>query len=95
MILESCNRCCSKAGVLTHDMVACSHCGFTESLEVWQLVGWRSITLYPPTFSGTIFIYGEKIGRTIAKWNSLTKTCDNLEASHWLRTPDPTKQINM
>lgn len=95
MILESCNRCCSKAGVLTDETVKCSYCGFTESLEVWQLVGWRSIIKYPPTFSGTIFVYGKTIGRTVAKWDSDSKTCNNTQASHWLRTPDPTKQINM
>lgn len=95
MILESCNRCCSKSGVLHEGIVKCSHCGFSEPLEIWQLVGWRSITQYPPTYNGIIFVYGKSIGRAIAKWNSQTKTCDNPGATHWLRTPDPTKQINM
>ena len=95
MILESCNRCCSKVCVLTGENVKCSYCGFIESLEVWQLVGWRSIFKYPPTFSGTIFVYGKTIGRTVARWDSSNKMCDNNEVTHWLRTPDPTKQINM
>lgn len=95
MTLESCNRCCSKESFLHDSIVTCSYCGFTEPLEIWQLIGWRSIVKYPPTFSGTIFIYGKTIGRTIAKWDCSTKSCDNKEATHWLRTPDPTKQINM
>jgi ribosomal protein L37E len=94
--LEPCNRCCSDAGILVNnDTVQCSYCGFNESLEVWQLRGWRSIEKYPPTYAGTIFVYGASIGRTIAKWDSLTKTCDKEGVTHWLRTPDPRKQINM
>lgn len=95
MILESCNRCCSKSGVFNDGIVTCSYCGFTEPLEIWQLIGWRSISKYPPTYGGTIFVYGKSIGRTIAKWDTQNKICDNPEATHWLRTPDPTKQINM
>jgi hypothetical protein len=96
IVLEPCNRCCSSEGVFIEpETIQCQYCGFSESLEVWQLRGWRSIIKYPPTFSGTIFIYGKTIGRTIAKWDSVNKTCDNKEATHWLRTPDPTKQIGM
>ena len=100
IILEPCNRCCSSSGKLIKNnnetyIVQCENCSFTEDLEVWQLRGWRSILKYPPTFSGVIFVYGKNIGRTIAQWSSITKTCNNAEATHWLRTPDPTKQINM
>lgn len=97
--LEPCNRCCSDSPVLDNlekiNQVTCNYCGFTETLEIWQLRGWRSITKYPPTFGGTIFVYGKGIGRTVAKWDSTTKRCDNPLATHWLRTPDPTKQIGM
>lgn len=100
MILESCNRCCSKSGLFNEDAntVTCSYCGFcgfTEPLDIWQIIGWRDINKYPPTFGGTIFVYGKSIGRTVAKWDSQHKICDNPGATHWLRTPDPTKQINM
>ena len=94
--LEACNRCCSHTPVVLEDhRIQCSYCGFTESREIWQLIGWRKISQYPPVFSGTIFVYGKSIGRTIAKWDSNTQSCDNPLATHWLRTPDPTKQINM
>lgn len=94
--LEPCNRCCSSEAHLIDSIhVKCSYCLFTETFEIWQLRGWRSITKYPPTFSGTIFVYGKTIGRTIANWNSSTNTCDNPLVTHWLRTPDPTKQINL
>ena len=93
--LEPCNRCCSDAGVLMGEDVQCSYCSFTESLEVWQLRGWRSIDKYPPTYKGVIFVYGKEIGRTIAQWDSETKTCNVEGVTHWLRTPDPRKQINM
>jgi ribosomal protein S27AE len=94
--LEPCNRCCSDSGVLTHDnKVQCGHCGFTEDLEVWQIRGWRNIVKYPPVYSGVIFVYGKEIGRTIARWDAKTQSCDNPLVTHWLRTPDPTKQIGM
>ena len=93
--LEPCNRCCSDGAIFVNDQVQCPHCLFTESLEVWQLRGWRDICKYPPTFGGTIFVYGKEIGRTVAKWNSETKTCNLAGVTHWLRTPDPRKQINM
>lgn len=91
--LNYCNRCCSDGAVLQDsNMVTCSHCGFTESLEVWQLRGWRRIDKYPPTFGGVIFVYGKEIGRTCAQWDSDTKICDNPLATHWYRTSDPRKQ---
>lgn len=94
--LEPCNRCCSDdVHAVSDDIIQCNYCSFTESLEIWQLKGWRDIVKYPPTYAGIIFIYGKDIGRTIAKWNSIEKKCDNPFATHWLRTPDPTKQINM
>lgn len=94
--LERCNRCCSnQVEAISVDEVRCQLCGFSESLEVWQIFGWRSIAQYPPTYKGVIFVYGKSIGRTIAHWDSETKTCDNPGATHWLRTPDPRKQINM
>lgn len=94
--LEPCNRCCSDgATFIDENSVQCPYCGFTEPLEIWQLRGWRSIEKYPPTYGGTIFVYGSTIGRTVAKWNSDTKTCDKEGVTHWLRTPDPRKQINM
>lgn len=103
IVLEPCNRCCSDLGKIVNEesllpsnmIVQCEHCGFTENLEIWQLRGWRSISIYPPTFSGIIYVYGKGIGRTIAHWSSITQTCDQPAATHWLRTPDPTKQINM
>lgn len=98
MQLEYCNRCCSDVNFACYDIsknsVTCSHCGFTEDFEVWQLRGWRRIDLYPPTYSGIIFVYGEKIGRKSAMWDKETG-CDNPLATHWLRTPDPRKQIKM
>lgn len=94
--IENCNRCCSdKYEILLNDDVRCLNCGFSEPFEVWQLRGWRNIKKYPPTYSGTIFIYGKDIGRTVAKWDSINKICDNPQATHWLRTPDPRKQIGM
>jgi hypothetical protein len=94
--LEPCNRCCSlNPEYIDEELIKCNHCGFTETEEIWQLRGWRSITKYPPTYSGTIFVYGKEIGRTIAKWNSNTQTANIEGITHWLRTPDPTKQINM
>jgi hypothetical protein len=91
--LEACNRCCSHKGQLQNDIVVCSHCGFSEPIEIWQILGWRLIVKYPPTHKGTIFVYGKNIGRTVAHWDEFI--CDNTEATHWLRTPDPRKQINM
>lgn len=94
--LENCNRCCSDdAFFVDENTVQCNYCGFFETLEVWQLRGWRSIVKYPPTHPGTIFVYGKEIGRCAAKWDSAKGICDVDGATHWLRTPDPTKQINM
>lgn len=94
--LDPCNRCCSKNAVLKDlHTVCCLYCNFTESLEVWQLRGWRSLIKYPPTYKGIIFVYGATIGRTIANWDSDTKSCDKEGATHWLRTPDPRIQVNM
>lgn len=94
--LERCNRCCSDSvELILEDEVRCQHCGFMEKLEVWQLFGWRLIKQYPPTYKGVIFVYGKNIGRTIAHWDAQKQVCDNLDATHWLRTPDPRKQINM
>jgi hypothetical protein len=94
--LENCGRCCTDDA--THkadDTVTCNYCGFTEPLEIWQLRGWRSLSKYPPTYGGTIFVYGKTIGRKEAKWDVATQSCTLTEATHWLRTPDPTKQIGM
>ena len=94
--LERCNRCCSnKSKLISDSMVSCEECGFTEPYEIWQLFGWRSLIKYPPTYGGVIYVYGKNIGRSIARWDKDLKQCDNVEATHWLRTPDPTKQINM
>lgn len=93
--IENCNRCCSDKYSFKGDDIVCENCGFSEPFEVWQLRGWRDINKYPPTYSGKIFVYGKKIGRYIARWDSKTKLCDNPDATHWLRTPDPTKQIGM
>lgn len=94
--LEPCNRCCSKDSCyIDKNTVECNYCGFKDDLEVWQLRGWRSIEKYPPTYKGIIFVYGKNVGRTIAIWDSETKTCNVIGVTHWLRTPDPTKQINM
>jgi hypothetical protein len=94
--LENCGRCCTDDA--THkadDTVTCNYCGFTEPLAIWQLRGWRSLSKYPPTYGGTIFVYGKTIGRKEAKWDVATQSCTLPEATHWLRTPDPTKQIGM
>ncbi len=93
--IENCNRCCSDKHFFKGDDVICQNCGFSESFEIWQLRGWRDIKKYPPTYSGKIFVYGKKIGRDMARWDKTTNTCDNPDATHWLRTPDPTKQIGM
>lgn len=94
--LERCNRCCSdNVEIASEKTVCCQHCGFSEDLEVWQLFGWRSIKKHPPTYKGVIFVYGKTIGRTIAHWDAERQWCDNPGATHWLRTPDPRKQINM
>lgn len=94
--LEPCNRCCLDTGrFVSIELVECSYCGFSEPLEVWQLRGWRSIKKYPPSYAGTIFVYGAEIGRKEATWNSETQSCSLEKATHWLRTPDPRKQINM
>lgn len=95
MRLERCNRCCSDNAEVRGQQVFCLHCGFSELEEVWQLFGWRCIKRYPPTYKGIIFVYGKSIGRTVAHWDSEKQTCDNPGATHWLRTPDPRKQINM
>ena len=94
--LEHCNRCCSdNVELAPNDAVKCNHCGFSESFEIWQLRGWRNLKKYPPTYGGIIFVYGKLIGRTVARWNTDTQSCDNPDATHWLRTPDPRKQIGM
>jgi hypothetical protein len=95
--LEPCNRCCSGDVFLVEDTdnVKCNYCNHTEKYSEWQLRGWRNIKENPPYFAGSIHVYGKEIGRTMAKWNSNNKTCDNVKATHWLRVPDPTKQINM
>jgi len=94
--LENCGRCCTDDSVHKEDnTVTCNYCGSTEPLEIWQLRGWRSLAKYPPTYGGTIFVYGKSIGRKEAKWDVATQSCSIPEATHWLRTPDPTKQIGM
>lgn len=94
--LENCGRCCTDdAKHNSDDTVICNYCGFKEPLEIWQLRGWRSLSKYPPTYGGTIFVYGKSIGRKEAKWDVDTQSCTLAEATHWLRTPDPTKQIGM
>lgn len=100
MRIERCNRCCSdEHEFLPDDKIGCKKCGTTEPFEVWQLFGWRDIKKYPPVHSGTIFVYGQKVGRIAAKWDKEAKTiiCDGNpdDITHWLRTPDPRKQINM
>jgi hypothetical protein len=99
MNLERCNRCCSHAGQPKEEggktLVVCGYCGFTQPEEVWQLFGWRSITKYPPHFPGKIYVWGEECGRKEATWDSLTLLCSEPLATHWLRVPDPTKQIDM
>lgn len=92
---ENCNRCCSEKSIKIKDKIKCKNCGFIETFEIWQLKGWRSILKYPPTYSGTIFVYGKNIGRKEAKWDSEKKECSVKEATHWLRTPDPRVQIGM
>lgn len=95
-MLQPCNRCCSSDVYLTEvDHAKCNYCGHNEPLSDWQLIGWRDILINPPHFGGTIHVYGKEIGRTMAMWDSVTKTCDNQKATHWLRVPDPTKQIGM
>lgn len=95
-MIERCNRCCSDdVSLVGDDAVICNHCSFSESFQNWQLVGWRDLSKFPPTYGGTIFVYGKKIGRTVAHWDKETLTCDNPDATHWLRTPDPRKQIDM
>lgn len=92
--LEACNRCCSGNVSFSGEYVLCENCGLKEKYDNWQLIGWRNIKLNPPVFTGKIFIYGKEIGRGIANWNSVTQLCDNDKATHWLRVPEPTKQIN-
>lgn len=94
MKIENCNRCCSSEHNILLDNVICKNCGFEDSFEIWQLKGWRSINKYPPTYSGTIFIYGKSIGRKEALWDSNIKECSIKDATHWLRTPDPSVQID-
>ncbi len=93
--LEPCNRCCSGKVNILDKIVSCENCNHSEIYEEWQLRGWRNLTKYEPTFGGIIHVYGKEIGRTMANWDSKTKTCDNPKATHWLRVPDPRKQINM
>lgn len=40
-------------------------------------------------------VYGNNKERTMANFDSITKICDNNQATHWLRVPDPTKEIDM
>jgi hypothetical protein len=94
-ILEPCNRCCSDHVNCLDEQVTCVNCGHSEILSEWQLRGWRNILKNPPHFGGTIHVYGKEIGRTMANWDSKNKMCDNKKATHWLRVPDPTKQIDM
>lgn len=93
--IEPCNRCCSDDIVEISEGVKCNNCGHSESMKEWQLRGWRNILKNPPHFGGTIHVYGKEIGRKMANWDSKTQKCDNEKATHWLRVPDPTKQINM
>lgn len=95
IVLEACNRCCARDYSRVGDVVRCHNCGHEEVLSDWQLIGWRDIKKNPPVFSGTIHVYGKGIGRTMALWESKTQSCDNPEATHWLRVPDPTKQVGM
>ena len=95
MIKEACNRCCSRDFKEVGNDVVCNYCGQTETREDWELIGWRELSVNKPFFSGTIHVYGKEIGRTMANWDSERQTCDNSLATHWLRVPDPTKQIKM
>lgn len=95
MVLEACNRCCARDSETSGGYVKCNNCGQKELIKDWQLIGWRDIKKNPPFFSGTIHVYGKEIGRTMANWDSKTQFCDNEKATHWLRVPDPTKQIGM
>lgn len=100
MRIERCNRCCSSDYKLLHNnTITCNNCGTTEPTEVWQLFGWRDIKKYPPVHSGTIFVYGKTIGRRSAIWDKVKQKIVHTprahEFTHWLRTPDPTKQIGM
>lgn len=90
-----CNRCCSDDSMEVGKHIVCNNCSLSELKEDWQLFGWRNILKNPPVFSGIIHIYGKEIGRSMANWDSNTNICDNSKATHWLRVPDPTKQINM
>lgn len=92
---ENCNRCCSQKSIKIKDKIKCKNCGFIESIEIWQLKGWRSIEKYPPIYSGTIFVYGKEIGRKEANWDAETNICSLKDATHWLRTPDPKVQVGM
>jgi hypothetical protein len=93
--LEPCNRCCSGDVSEFSGTVTCANCNHNEKYDEWQLRGWRDLTINFPTFGGTIHVYGKEIGRTMAKWDADKNICDNPKATHWLRVPDPTKQINM
>ena len=93
--LEACNRCCSRDLREEDEYIICNYCGQKELLSDWQLIGWRDILKNPPFFSGTIHVYGKEIGRMMANWDSETQVCDNNKVTHWLRVPDPTKQIGM
>lgn len=93
MKIENCNRCCSEEYEILLDKIICKNCFFEESFEVWQLKGWRCIFKYPPSYSGTIFVYGKKIGRCSAIWDSKNKVCNLKDVTHWLRTPDPRVQV--
>ena len=94
-ILEACNRCCSRDFKEEDGFVICNYCGQKETMSDWELIGWRDISVNKPFFSGRIHVYGKEIGRTMANWDAKTETCDNDKVSHWLRVPDPRKQIRM
>lgn len=93
--LEPCNRCCSGNVEKEIDLVTCKECSHSEIYSEWQLRGWRNLNKNKPTFGGRIHVYGKEMGRGMANWDAKTKTCDNPKATHWLRVPDPTKQIDM
>jgi len=95
IIREACNRCCARDSKKVGEYIVCNNCGQEETLDDWQLIGWRNIVKNPPFFSGAIHVYGKDIGRTMATWDKETQTCDNDKVTHWLRVPDPTKQIGM
>lgn len=97
ILLENCNRCCADGPEYQSDSteIVCENCGFSQSFEIWQIRGWRSLAKYPPTYPGPIYVYGRDIGRVIAEWDSVMGVCSNALATHWLRVPDPRVQVGM